>query len=114
MGDLALLGAAFAFGVGSAILPWFLNAELYVVGMGAFVPDSLLFSWELLTDGTPLEGCELVIDHVPAVIRCTACEHETTLDMPIMLCAACESSDVTIVSGEEFLVSSIERTKEVC
>jgi len=78
------------------------------------VPDSLLFSWELLTDGTPLEGCELVIDHVPAVIRCTACEHETTLDMPIMLCAACESSDVTIISGEEFLVSSIERTKEVC
>ena len=43
MGDLALLGAAFAFGVGSALLPVFLNAELYVIGMGAFVPDSLLF-----------------------------------------------------------------------
>lgn len=43
MGDLALLGAAFAFGIGSAILPVLLNAELYVIGMGAFVPDSLLF-----------------------------------------------------------------------
>lgn len=43
MGDLLLLGAAFAFGVGSALLPMFLNAELYVVGMGAFVPDSLLW-----------------------------------------------------------------------
>ena len=43
MGDLALLGAAFAFGIGSALLPVLLNAELYVVGMGAFVPDSLLF-----------------------------------------------------------------------
>jgi membrane protein YqaA with SNARE-associated domain len=42
MGDLALLGAAFAFGVGSALLPVLLNAELYVVGMGAFVPESLL------------------------------------------------------------------------
>ncbi len=43
MGDLALLGAAFAFGIGSALLPVLLNAELYVVGMGAFVPDGLLF-----------------------------------------------------------------------
>ena len=43
MGDLALIGAAFAFGIGSALLPVLLNAELYVVGMGAFVPDSLLF-----------------------------------------------------------------------
>jgi membrane protein YqaA with SNARE-associated domain len=42
MGDLALLGAAFAFGIGSALLPVVLNAELYVVGMGAFVPESLL------------------------------------------------------------------------
>lgn len=43
MGDLALLGAAFAFGIGSGILPVFLNAELYVIGMGAFVPESMLF-----------------------------------------------------------------------
>ncbi|MGA9102711.1 hypothetical protein [Aeromicrobium sp.] len=41
-GDLALIGAAFAFGVGSALLPVLLNAELYVIGMGAFVPKSLL------------------------------------------------------------------------
>jgi membrane protein YqaA with SNARE-associated domain len=42
MGDLALLGAAFAFGIGSALLPVILNAEVYVVGMGAFMPGSLL------------------------------------------------------------------------
>jgi membrane protein YqaA with SNARE-associated domain len=40
MGDAALLGvlgAAFAFGVGSAVLPVFLNAEAYVVATGALV-----------------------------------------------------------------------------
>lgn len=40
MGDLALLGvlgAAFAFGIGSALLPVFLNAEAYVVALGALV-----------------------------------------------------------------------------
>lgn len=42
MGDLAILGAAFVFGIGSALLPVLLNAELYVIGMGAFVPKGLL------------------------------------------------------------------------
>lgn len=40
MGNLALLGvlgAAFAFGIGSGLLPVFLNAELYVGTMGALV-----------------------------------------------------------------------------
>lgn len=41
-GDIALLAAAFAFGIGSGILPVILNAEVYVVGMGALVPHPLL------------------------------------------------------------------------
>ena len=76
------------------------------------VPDSLQFSWELLTADTDLAGCELVVDHVPAVITCEVCGQQTTLDAPILLCASCESSDVTLVSGQEFLVTSIERTRE--
>lgn len=42
MGELALFVAAFAFGVGSGILPVILNAEVYVVSMGAFVPQPTL------------------------------------------------------------------------
>lgn len=42
MGDWALFGAAFAFGIGSALLPIFLNAEAYVVAMGALVSTKLL------------------------------------------------------------------------
>lgn len=42
LGHLALIGTAFAFGVGSGILPVVLNAEVYVVGMGALVPHPFL------------------------------------------------------------------------
>lgn len=80
----------------------------------SLVPDSLLFSWELLTAGTQLDGCELVIDHVPAVVDCRTCGQQSTLDLPILLCRSCESSDVALVSGEEFLITSIDRTREVC
>ena len=57
MGDVALLGvlgAAFVFGVGSALLPVFLNAEAYVVAMGALVDTQvdLVFAILALSVGT--------------------------------------------------------------
>ncbi len=79
------------------------------------VPDSLRFSWQVLTDGTDLEGCELAIEHVPAAVACAACGTDTTLDLPVLACRACPSADVELVSGEEFLVDSIDVAEEgVC
>jgi hydrogenase nickel incorporation protein HypA/HybF len=77
------------------------------------VPDSLMFSWQLLVDGTDLSDCALAVDHVPAVVGCRRCGDATTLDLPILVCGACGSSDVDLVSGEEFLIASIDRVKEV-
>ena len=56
MGDWALYGAAFAFGIGSALLPIFLNAEAYVIAMGALVSTrfSLLLGILFLVAGTIL------------------------------------------------------------
>lgn len=51
MGELALYFAAFAFGVGSGILPVVLNAEAYVVGMGALVSRSTLLTLAIVSLG---------------------------------------------------------------
>ena len=72
------------------------------------VPDALTFSWEVLTAGTGLAGSQLVIEQVPAVVRCDACGAETTLDLPILMCGSCEGAQVTLLSGEEFQIVSLE------
>jgi hydrogenase nickel incorporation protein HypA/HybF len=85
--------------------------ERVTVRIGHFrqvVPDSLTFSWQLLTEGGDLDGCELTIEHVPAVIVCNRCQTETTLDWPLLHCPSCEGDDVKLLSGEEFLVLSID------
>jgi hydrogenase nickel incorporation protein HypA/HybF len=89
------------------------RVEVRIGHLRQVVPDSLRFSWELLTDGGHLAGCELVIDHVPAVVLCQTCGARTTLDLPILLCRTCESSDVTLETGEEFMIVSIDRAQEV-
>ncbi len=72
------------------------------------VPDSLQFSWEMLTDSTDLADCPLAIEHVPAVIECRRCGVTNTLDLPVLVCPSCETADVDLVSGEEFLVATMD------
>jgi len=87
------------------------TASCVVVRIGHLrqaVPDALSFAWTMLTEGTDLEGCALEIEQVPAVIRCNRCATETTLDVPLMVCSACSGDDVTLLSGEEFLLAALD------
>lgn len=77
------------------------------------VPDSLLFAWEMLTEGTPLADAELKVSHVPAVVHCRACDVDTTLDWPVLACSACESHDVELRSGDELDLAWIDVAEEV-
>lgn len=77
------------------------------------VPDTLAHCWELHTRGTDLEDCALEVDYIPAIARCRACDQETRLDQPILRCGRCRSGEVELVSGEEFLVESIDVGEEI-
>jgi hydrogenase nickel incorporation protein HypA/HybF len=72
------------------------------------VPDALQFGWEVLTESTDLKGCELVIEQIPATVECRECRAVTTLDMPILACGTCGSFEVTLRSGEEFLIVAMD------
>ncbi|HWE66651.1 MAG TPA: hydrogenase maturation nickel metallochaperone HypA [Acidimicrobiales bacterium] len=77
------------------------------------VPDALQFGWEILTDSTDLKGCALVIEQVPATVACQECGAESTLDMPILCCGSCGSFEVKLLSGEEFLIVSMDLAEAV-
>ncbi len=72
------------------------------------VPDALEFCWTMVTDASGLQGCQLEIEQVPATVHCQDCDNTTTLDVPILLCGSCGGSDVTLLTGQEFMVVSLE------
>jgi hydrogenase nickel incorporation protein HypA/HybF len=73
------------------------------------VPETLAACWDLVVATTPLEGARLEVNEIPARLACADCGATTTLDrLPLMVCAACGSRDVTVTTGEEFLVHSID------
>ena len=84
------------------------RVELKVGHLRQVVPTALAFAFELLTDGTPLAGAELVIEEVPARGRCRTCGAETTMTEFPLRCDACGGLDLEIVAGEELLVDALE------
>jgi hydrogenase nickel incorporation protein HypA/HybF len=73
------------------------------------VPASLAFYFEHVARGTVCEGARLEQELVPAVLRCDA-GHEWSLDGPVFRCPVCDSPSSEVVSGEEFMVESIDVT----
>ena len=73
------------------------------------VPDSLSFCWTMVTAGTALDGCQLELERVDAVVRCRSCGGLNPLGSQIgLLCPACASFDVEVVTGDEFLVTALD------
>lgn len=73
------------------------------------VPQTLEYCWGIVVENTPLADSVLKINHIPAVIKCDACSHDTRLHgIPMMVCEKCGSGNITVVSGEEFFLRSLD------
>lgn len=72
------------------------------------VPDTLVYCWSLVTEGSELAATELQIERIPAKIRCASCGREQVLSEPLLLCAASTEHTVDLVEGDEFLITSLE------
>jgi hydrogenase nickel incorporation protein HypA/HybF len=88
------------------------RVELRVGHLRQVVPASLEFSWELVTQGTPLDGAELKIDYVPAAARCRACGDQSDLEAFPARCGECGSLDVDVTGGDELLVDALVLEEE--
>ena len=72
------------------------------------VASALAFSFDLVAQGTSVEGAELALEEVPAAGRCRYCGAESQLSSFPLQCGPCGSFDLEIVAGEELYVESLE------
>jgi hydrogenase nickel incorporation protein HypA/HybF len=72
------------------------------------VPSALTFGFELVAQGTPVEGAELEMEEIPVTGKCRECgvENQPT-EFPLQ-CAACGGFDLQVFEGEELYVESLE------
>ena len=80
---------------------------LEVGTLAGVMTDSILFCFDLATQGTPLEGAVLEIHMVEARARCRACGAVFVQDTLLRSCD-CGSHDVERLSGEELNIRQYE------
>ena len=94
---------------------WFVFVVSLRVGhLRQVVLDFLEFYFEFVARGTVCEGARLEQELVGAVLRCDACAAGWEMDLPFFRCPECGSGEVTVDSGNEFEVESIEVEEVQC
>jgi hydrogenase nickel incorporation protein HypA/HybF len=86
--------------------------ELKVGHLRQVVPSALEFAFELVAQGTPVEGAELRMEVVPAAGRCRGCGEDSELPGFPLVCGSCGGLDVDVTQGEELRVDSLELEEE--
>jgi hydrogenase nickel incorporation protein HypA/HybF len=89
------------------------KVELKVGHLRQVVPSALAFAFELVAQGTPVAGAELVMEEVPAAGRCRRCGAESELPGFPLQCGACGGLDLELLRGEELLVDALELEEAV-
>ncbi|WP_343599938.1 hydrogenase maturation nickel metallochaperone HypA [Mycobacterium sp.] len=88
------------------------HVDVVRVRIGALrqvVPESLSFCWTLLRDYENMPDAELELEFVTAEVTCRSCGRQSTITSQwSLLCPHCESADVEVLRGNEFLVTSLD------
>ena len=75
--------------------------------LSGVVADSVRFCFDLITEGTTLEGASLEIVQPSGKARCRDCGVDFALDDLLMLCA-CGSANRELLAGEELRIREVE------
>jgi len=87
--------------------------EVHVGRLRQVVPAALEFAFELVAQGTALDGAELALVEVPVAGWCRSCGAESRPDGFPLTCRACGGWDFAVTAGDELRVESLDlETKE--
>lgn len=81
--------------------------------LAGVVKDALLFCFDVVTVGTPLEGARLAIEDVPVEVFCPRCRQPRRLREPLpMACPECGTRTAEILHGRELELFALEGEEE--
>jgi hydrogenase nickel incorporation protein HypA/HybF len=85
-----------------------LSIKLMVGQLSGVMPQLIQDYFELVAEGTVVQGAKLIIERVPASIECSECGEISPIDRMKLRCPKCDGIEVKIVTGKEFYIDSME------
>lgn len=86
-----------------------INAVNVEIGtLSAIVPDNLSFCFEIGAKDTPCAEAELIIEIIPAVMKCNDCNTEWNVDEVVFECQNCQSINLQTIKSCNIDIISID------
>lgn len=87
-----------------------IRINLRIGTLSDIIPDWAQTYFDMLSKDTIADGATLEIESIPVSVKCAACGHVQTFEKKEwkFQCVRCESSDIELLSGREFSITSIE------
>lgn len=85
--------------------------NLVIGDLSGIIDESVQFYWDMITLGTICEASVLAFTKIPAKMLCRNCENEFEITDELIPCPKCNSMNLEIIAGKEFLLDSIEIQK---
>lgn len=80
--------------------------DLTVSGFESLEPHSLNLCFEMMTEGTAMEGAVIEVKRLPIRIRCKTCDADRISDERFH-CEICNGTDVVLLPSEPMRVNSV-------
>lgn len=84
------------------------DVYLVIGRLSSIVDDSVQFYWDIISQGTPVEGARLHFRRAPIEVVCLDCGARYNPPDDDLACPACRSERIRIVAGEEFCLEAID------
>ncbi len=79
------------------------------IGVMSGIETHLLeIAFNTFKEKTICDGAEFVLNIQPLKIRCNSCYQESELEKIHYCCQLCQSTDVTVIDGEDMFLMSLE------
>lgn len=85
-----------------------ISIKIVIGQFASIIDDSIMFYWNLLSDETFAKGSILEFERIPAIFCCQECKNTFEWNEEIFVCPYCSSNKITLQTGTEFYIQSIE------
>lgn len=75
--------------------------------LSGIVIESLEFALEVAQKEGNIPGAKMVIDQIPALMKCLHCKHEFEAEEFYTICPMCNKFEHEIISGKELIIKSL-------
>jgi hydrogenase nickel incorporation protein HypA/HybF len=82
--------------------------RLEIGKLSGVVADAVRFCFDLVAEGTVVQGARLEIEEPPGRLLCRDCAAEYEAEWIVVLCPVCGSAHAEVLSGNELRIRSVE------